>query len=292
MLFLANAKKLLCIITGLSILFSGSVFAQVFDGDDETSSWILDLWSPTTNGDIASGDEDSEWDIGGAPDVPANPETTQVVTSSGSSRGGRLGTANYSLKDRSALVSMERQAMVAKQDEEEKLMHTAPVKESLPEIADDTYHAPLEMVDHVLIAEAGRNDLVDSLIDSWEKPIAKKEVVVRTENTTKVVKSSAPLSTSVTKTIQFLGNNAILLKSEPLLIHKTHLLSWEGMDEDITSYKRNVVKKMILDTLVFTGKVLFSVGILGILLALFFREKFNIYTRRKTRQLTLFSLLK
>jgi hypothetical protein len=311
---------------GISILFTGSVFAQIFDGDEETKSWVIDLWSPTNTQettDIPSQEEVLSWDIGSALGIEEpTPEPTVVASSGGSSgggSGGRLGTANYSLLNRSTLVTMERQAMIAKENESQ-MYASAPKSEepknteenpSLKSIAsifdtendlemsdhmliaektsqtqstDNSTLNPIDIVDHVLIATAGRDDLVST----YTEPLSRN-----TQPSTpplQAVKSSAPRGLQAQV---FTGSaRSILVSSEPFPIQKTHLLSWNGMDEDIAEYKLQVIQKIILNTLIVMGKIFFFSGIIGLIIALLFRDKIHLFRRNKVRQLTLFSLLK
>lgn len=308
----------------ISVLLTGSVFAQIFDGDEETKSWVIDLWSPTNEQSAPAIEEDIlAWDIGSALGIEEpTPEPTVVASSGGSSggsRGGRLGTANYSLQNRSTLVTMERQAMIAKENETQMYASAAKSKNSksteenssLQYIAstfdtendlkmsdhmliaektlqtqstDNSTLNPIDIVDHVLIAAAGRDDLVTP----YEEPLSQN--VQQSTPALRVVKSSAPrrLQAQV-----FTGSaRSILVSSEPFPIQKTHLLSWDGMDEDIAEYKLHVIQKIILNALIIMGKISFFSGIIGLILALLFRDKIHLFQRNKVRQLTLFSLLK
>lgn len=328
MISLTNGKALLCLLIGASLLFTGSVFAQIFDGDEETKSWVIDLWSPSDKDTSPSVDEEnlSSWDIGsalGIEEPTPEPEPTVVASggSSGGGRGGRLGTANYSLRNRSTLVTMERQAMIAKEKENETQMYASAPKKEEPntitkntslksvasvfdtendlEISDHILIAqqtptenslindsvnPIEIVDHILIATAGSDDLVTP----FKKPLSQN--TQKSTPVSRAIKSSAPHSLRVQVFNE--SSQSILVSSEPFPIHKTHLLSWEGMEEDIAEYKLNVVQKIILNTLIITGKILFYSGIIGLIIALLFRDKINLFRRNKAQQLTLFSLLK
>lgn len=307
MLSLTNGKKILCLIIGISLLFTGSVFAQIFDGDEETKSWVVDLWSPTNSENTAAIPVEEEvlsWNVGAALGIEEpTPEPTVVASggNSGSSGGGRLGTANYALQNRSTLVTMERQAMLAQEKENSttasqyaarifegendlKMSDHILIAEQQEDASEDNLINPIEIVDHVLIAAAGRDDLVTP----YEEPLSQNKN--SSTPAVQAVKSSAPRAS---KAQLFKGSTqSILIPSDPFPIQKTHLLSWEGMDEDIAEYKLNVIRKIILNTLIITGKILFFTGIIGIIIALLFREKLSIFRRNKVRQLTLFSLLK
>lgn len=320
-------KKVVAIALALSLLFGGPSFAQLLDSDDETNSWILNLWNPApvSTPTPTTPTPDTEWNIGG----DASTTVSTPVESSGSGRGGRLGTADYSKRNRSAIATIERQnEMIAQQSESKStLMHAAaPEKEitevalndmpSLEEIKDliliakenakntttqaivpkinDTkvshnmYIEDSNIVDHVLVASAGRDDLVGA----YEAPIKQNTFVPALTKTQTVQKISSQQINVPRTSRQTSINTSILLQSEPFLVHKTHLLSWEGMNEDISQYKRDIVKNLLLDILIVSGKVLFSLGLFGIILSLLFKEKLNIYRHRKAQQLTLFSLLK
>ena len=329
MVSLINRKGKLCLIGFSLLFFTGSTFAQIFDGDDETKSWVIDLWSPSNENASTSVDENplTSWDIGSALDIeeptPKPPEPTIASGgSSGGGRGGRLGTANYSLRNRSTLVTMERQAMIAKTKESENKMYaSAPKKEKLNpplesvasifdtendlDISDHILIAnqiplqndaekiptdPVEIIDHLLIASAGRDDLVTAYKEPT-KQISRTQPQQGTSSF-QSVRSSAPKQTDRSRKFQSSLTESLLMKSEPFPIHQTHLMSWNGMDEDIAEYKVHVLQKIVLDILVITGKGLFYLSILGILIFLLFREKLTLFHRNKVRQLTLFSLLK
>jgi hypothetical protein len=296
----ANAKNILCLIIGISLLFTESVFAQFFDGDEETQSWVIDMWSPTNDSmnSVTNDNEALSWDIGSALGIEKETPPVQTATSGGSSGsggGGRLGTANYSLKNRSTLVTMERQMMVAQQQQKEKkefdpkyTIVDLPESDTQNTIVKDT-NLPLDIVDHVLVAEAGRDDLVTP----YESPVSQTNTrqPERNNSGSQVVRSSAPKQTTLTRNFSS-QRGSILVSSDPFPIQKTHLLSWNEMDKDIAEYKLNVIKKIILNALIMTGKILFFSGIVGLIIALLFRNKIRIFQRNKVRQLTLFSLLK
>lgn len=299
MSYLKNGKKILCLIIGISLLFTGSVFAQFFDGDEETQSWVIDMWSPTNEpiNSVTNDNEALSWDVGSALGIAEETPPVQTVTSGGSSGsggGGRLGTANYSLRNRSTLITMEREAMVAQQQKTEPEFDPTYTIVSLPEadtqntIVKDT-NLPLDIVDHVLIAEAGRDDLVSP----YAPPVSQTNThqLKKVNNASPVAKSSAPQKTTLSRNFSS-TNGSILISSDPFPIQKTHLLSWNEMDEDIAEYKLNVIKKIILNALIMTGKILFFSGVIGLIIALLFRDKIRIFRRNKVRQLTLFSLLK
>lgn len=317
-------KKVAAIALAISLLFGGPSFAQLLDSDDETNSWILNLWNPTpTTPTPTTPTTDTEWNIGGDTSTTVS---TPVIESSGSGRGGRLGTADYSKRNRSAIATMERKnAMIAKENESEStLMHAAAPEKEITEVAHNTpsleeikdliliakentknttaqtvtskidhtkvshniYNEDSNIVDHVLIANAGRDDLVSA----YEAPVTQKTF---TPTKTQTVKKTVSRQISVPRTTRRTATNtSILLQTEPLLVHKTHLMSWEGMNEDISQYKRDVVKNILLNIIIISGKILFFLGLLGTILSLVFREKLNIYRHRKAQQLTLFSLLK
>lgn len=298
MLSLTNGKKhMYLLLLGVFIAFSiSSVFAQAFENEEETQSWVIDMWSPTNTTPITTtSDQIAAWDIGSALGMATEPEETSSKGSSGSGHGGRLGTANYSLRNRSKLVSMERQAMVAQKQQEKTKLDPPHTIVDLPEtntqntIVKDDPESPIEMIDHVLLAEAGRDDLVTPYQETIKQTQTQQTKQAPLES--QVIRSSAPRQNSRTQNFKS-QTGSILVKSEVFPIHQTHLLSWNGVQEDITSYKKDVIKKIILNVLVITGKGLFYISIVGILLFLLFREKLTIFHRNKVRQLTLFSLLK
>lgn len=297
MLSLTNGKKhMYLLLLGVFIAFSiSSVFAQAFENEEETQSWVIDMWSPTNTTPITTtSDQIAAWDIGSALGMATEPEETSSKGSSGSGHGGRLGTANYSLRNRSKLVSMERQAMVAQKQQEKTKLDPPHTIVDLPEtntqntiVKDEPAPPPIEMVDHLLVTEAGRDDLVTP----YQKPIRQTQQQKHASSEPQVIRSSAPRQNTRAQNFKS-QTGSILVKSETFPIDQTHLLSWEGVQEDITSYKQDVIKKIILNVLVITGKGLFYISIVGILLFLLFREKLTIFHRNKVRQLTLFSLLK
>ncbi len=276
MLSQITGKKTLCLLIGVSVLFVGSTFAQVMGGgsDDEINSWVLD-WGTSTPDTSASNPDFLEWNLGWeAPTPPApTPSPTPVTPpsnggTSGSKQGGRLGTANYALKDRSQLATLARQMITTGE---------VPTHTAAPKYAP----LPLEVVSSFLLTEAGDNTLITPYKEKT-RIVAKKQP--------RVIAPTDRVSNSKYRRLS--RGTAVLVKGDLFPVEKTHLMSWEGMNDDIRDYKYNVIKKTILNILVITGKVLFYIGIIGILLALLFHKKFHLYRRRKVQQLTLFSLPK
>ncbi len=272
-----NSISFLWAMAGITVLFSGIVFAEMAPGsgdENEISSWVLNFANPSAPSNTTPSIEKfNEWNIGSAFGYE-EPSSTST-SSGGNNHGGRLGTANYSLQNRSSLATIARKIAAIQQKNTEQVHTSAP----------ETEPVPLEVVSSFLVADAGHDDLITPYEESVvESPAIEKPIVVKKQ-------PRIALPTIRSNTRYYKNTKIIVVPTEPFSVEKTHLMSWEGMDEDIQDYKLNVVKKLILTTLILVGKILFYFGIVGILLALIFREKITIYRRRKVRQLTLFSLL-
>ncbi len=292
----------LCIILFIALFFINYSFAQGMipgSGDEEEiSSWVLDFSGSGSNqNQVASTNpEFHEWNIGAAMGYEEpSPAPAPSSGGGGSTHGGRLGTANYSLQNRSKLATLGRQAAAAIAAKEAEHA-AAPLEEIAPEHSDH-----FDPVDDFLVAEAGNSELVTP----YEAPVMQKqeEVVVQKKpvavTTTKKVQKniSVPHKTTssqphISRPQSYEAERIIITPNKWMNVQPTHLMSWDGIEEDIRTYKYDVIRKQILHTIIIIGKTLFYVGVLGILLALFFRKELSIYRHRSARQLTLFSLLK
>lgn len=305
-------------ITGILIMFPVSfVSAQNFNDPETVSSWSLTTQEPIDNSATQSSiDEgldmwniqqaialaEAEEEISPDPTPTPTPDPTptpiiQNTESSGSGRGGRLGTANYSLRNRSELATIAR--TIAKAETESKMQHASAPKADNEELVEVPSQIPTteiitpeekpEEVEFPMQNNETKNIFpveeiptvstntssqkakeilipVEEILSEKIIPISKKNTVIKEKNIKNII--DAPEA-------EIIINDEI--KNTSQLLSSTHI------DEDIMGYNTEIQKQESRTQFLFLLKILFEGLILifgGIVL---FKTKFISQNIKKIR---------
>lgn len=257
------------------------VSAQNFNDPEAISAWNITTQSPieTKNASVEQGLD--SWNIQQAialaaaeeasPSSPAVEEVSTSVGNSGGGGGGRLGTANYSLRNRSELVTIARN--IAKAKKEASIQHaSAPTKDAKytettsktfpdQEILEDSYIPEIKTAQKSLKTE-------EKILDITVNPSETKQKIAQEKNTSNVKRNYieegvAHSPTNVIESIEKDISEKIII-DEPSEQKIFPLSSSENIEKKIILYNKKIQQKKYRDLLFSIVEIVLRVFIVAL----------------------------
>lgn len=258
------------------------VSAQNFNDPEAISAWSITTQSPieTTSASVEQGLD--SWNIQQAialaaaeeasPSSPAVEEVSTSVGNSGGGGGGRLGTANYALRNRSQLVTIARN--IAKSEKEVSIQQhaSAPTKDAeytettsktFPdqEILEDSYIPEIKTAQKSLETE---EKILDITVNSSET----KQKIAQEKSTSNVKRNHieeevTPSPSNVIESIEKDISEKIII-DEPSEQKIFPLSSSENIEQKIILYNKKIQQKKYRDLLFSIVEIVLGVFIVAL----------------------------